>query len=64
MAMQNSVSCNHLEVKEDLSIVAGEVKNEVEELMPKETKAARNLAKLMSPYSVPAVYRILGVGRL
>ena len=49
MAMRNSVSCNHLEVKEDLSIVVGEVKNEVEGLMPKETKAARNLAKLMSP---------------
>lgn len=64
IAMQNSVSCSHLEVKEDLSIVAGEVKNEIEGLMPKETKAARNLAKLMSPYSVLAAYRILGVGRL
>ncbi|WP_284320541.1 three component ABC system middle component [Dyella acidisoli] len=64
IAIQNSVSCNHLEVKEDLSIAAGLVANEVEGLMPKEMKAAKNLAKLMSPYSVPAVYRILGVGRL
>jgi hypothetical protein len=64
MAMQNSVSCNHLEVKEDLSVVAGQVANEVDGLMPKEMKAARKLAHLMSSYSVPAVYRVLGVGRL
>lgn len=64
VAMQNSVSCHHLEVKEDLSIAAGHVANEVDGLMPKETKAAKKLAHLMSPYSVAAVYRILGVGKL
>ncbi|BDU18618.1 hypothetical protein DYGSA30_00750 [Dyella sp. GSA-30] len=64
IAMQNSVSCNYLEVKEDLSVAAGQVTNVVDGLMPKETKAAKKLAHLMSPYSVPAVYRILGVGKL
>lgn len=64
IAMQNSVSCDHLEVKEDLSVVAGQVANEVAGLMPKETKAAKKLARLMSPYSVLAAYRVLGVGRL
>jgi hypothetical protein len=64
IAMQNSVNCNHLEVKEDLSIVAGRVANEVEGLMPKESKAAKKLAHLMTPYSVHGVYRVLGVGSL
>ena len=64
VAMLNSISCNRIVVMEDLSIVAGQAADKVEELMPKETKAAKKLARLMSPYSVPAVYRILGVGRL